>query len=270
MCWNGYNASMKKLAYAAAAIIALPSTAFAEIKAQGEGGFSVVHIATVEAQPDVIWKRLITPKDYWSSVHSWSGSVDGFTLDPRAGGCFCELIQEKDAKDKLKTIGSVEHMRVIFAQPGKVLRMQGALGPLQSEAMLGTLTVAINPAKEGSGTTVSFSYVAGGYMRYKVSEIAPAVDKVIGEQFAGLIKPYTAIGTPEEKPTDWSLDLGGITDEDAETVKEPEPTPRKPSPVKPAAKKPATTKTGATKPKLPVAKPKPKLPPAKPLDDASR
>ncbi len=260
MCWSGYTAIMKKLAYITAAIVALPSTAFAEIKAQGDNGFNVVHIATVEAQPDVIWKRLITPKDYWSSAHSWSGSVDGFTLDPRAGGCFCELIQDKDAKGKPKTIGSVEHMRVIFAQPGKVLRMQGALGPLQSEAILGTLTVAINPVKDGTGTTVSFSYVAGGYMRYKISEIAPAVDKVIGEQFARLIKPYTAIETSVGKPKDWSLDLGGLTDEDAEAAKESEPTPRKLAPKKP----------GPAKPKLPPTKPKPKLPPAKPLDDASR
>ena len=260
MCRNGYTAIMRKFIYAATAIVAMPSSAFAEIKAQGDNGFNVVHIATVEAEPDVIWKRLITPKEYWSSAHSWSGSVDGFILDPRAGGCFCELIQEKDAKGKPKTVGSVEHMRVIFAQPGKVLRMQGALGPLQSEAMLGTLTVAITPAKEGRGTTVSLSYVAGGYMRYKLSEIAPAVDKVIGEQFAGLIKPYSAIETSEGKPKDWSLDLGGLTDEDAGAVKEPEPMPRKLAPKKPEA----------AKPKLPPTKPKPKLPPAKPLDDASR
>lgn len=243
-------------AFAAPFAIA-PSPAFAEIKAQGDNGFNVVHVAVIDAQPEVIWKRLITPKEYWSKTHSWSGSVDGFTLDPRAGGCFCELIQEKDAKGKMKTIGSVEHMRVIFAQPNKVLRMQGALGPLQSEAILGTLTVAINPRKDGIGTLVSFSYVAGGYMRYKVADIAPAVDKVIGEQFAELIMPYTVTETIAEQSEDW----------DAGTIKEPDlapaPTPRKPSAVKPSTKKSAAPKTGG-------AKPKPKLPPAKPIDDTSR
>src|SRR3546814_17092150 len=31
-------------------------------------------------------------------------------------------------------------------------------------------------------------YVVGGYMRFKTAEIAPAVDRVIGEQLAGLAK----------------------------------------------------------------------------------
>lgn len=267
----GYNTWMKKFTFAAAAIAALPTPAIAEIKAQGENGFNVVHIATVDAEPDVIWKRLIVPKDYWSNAHSWTGSVDGFVLEPRAGGCFCELIQETDIKGKVKTIGSVEHMRVIYAQPGKVLRMQGALGPLQSEAVLGTLTVAINPAKDGKGTTVFFSYVVGGYMRYKVSEIAPAVDKVIGEQFAKMIEPFTVSeAATEDKPKDWSLDLQGIEDA-AVDAPETEASPEKSSPAKLAPKKPASKKPASAGTKTVTSpKPKPKPPLAKPLDDASR
>jgi hypothetical protein len=261
---------MKKLTVIAAAIAAFSSPAFAEIKAQSDTGFNVVHIATVDAQPDAIWRRLIVPKQYWSKSHSWSGSVDGFVLEPRAGGCFCEMIQEKDAKGKVKNIGSVEHMRVIFAQPDKVLRMQGALGPLQSEAVLGTLTVAINPAADGKGTNVSFSYVVGGYMRYKVSEIAPAVDKVIGEQFAGLIAPFTAIEVAaapatDDKPKDWSLDLEGIEEDGAAAPK--------PEPRKAVSGKPAIKKAAPAKPKPPVTtkpKPKPKPAPAKPINDTSR
>ncbi len=265
---------MKTIFYpaAAAAIASLPSAAIAEIKDQADNGFNIVHIATVDAAPDVIWKRLIAPKDYWSKSHSWSGSVDGFTIDPRAGGCFCEFILDKDAKGKSKTIGSVEHMRVIFAQPGKVLRMQGALGPLQSEAILGTLTVALNPAKDAKGTTVSFSYVVGGYMRYKTADIAPAVDKVIGEQFAGLMQPFTAMEATEEKPSEWSLNLDEISKDDANAPGEAEEIINKPAAPKPAVKKPVAKKSAPkAKPKTPIAnKPIAKKPPAKPLDDKSR
>lgn len=182
----------------------LSSPVAAEVKTVADTGFSTLHIAEVDATPEVIWARLIKPKDYWSAEHSWSGSVAGFTLDPRADGCFCEAFQEKGADGKIKTVGTVEHMRVIFAQPGKVLRMQGALGPLQSEAMLGTLTVAIAPLEDGAGSKISFSYVAGGYMRYKTADIAPAVDKVLGEQFANLIKPFLA---QDKKASEWSLDV---------------------------------------------------------------
>src|SRR3546814_15574006 len=36
--------------------------------------------------------------------------------------------------------------------------------------------------------SIRFDYVVGGYMRFKVSEIAPAVDRVLGEQLVGLAK----------------------------------------------------------------------------------
>ena len=178
---------MKNALFPAVLLAAISSPAFAEVKAASDSGFNSVHIATVNATPEEIWSRLLTPKDYWNKAHSWSGSSAGFYIDAQANGCFCELFQEADANGTLKTVGSVEHMRVIFAHPGKVLRMQGALGPLQSEAVMGTLTVAMEPAKDNVGTRVSFSYVVGGYMRYKISEIAPAVDKVLGEQFKNML-----------------------------------------------------------------------------------
>ncbi len=216
---------MKRIAILAACILASSAPARAEIKAQGENGFNVVHIAEVEAAPDEIWKRLLSPKDYWNKEHSWSGSSAGFFIDAQAGGCFCELLQGTQTDSKPANAGSVEHMRVIFAQPGKVLRMQGALGPLQSEAVLGTLTVAIQPISAKNGgkplTKLSFSYVVGGYMRYKVSEIAPAVDKVIGEQFASLIKPFGKSGAGEgvgdDKASNWSLDIDKLADDGVKT-----------------------------------------------------
>jgi hypothetical protein len=248
----------------AAACTLIPNAAYAEIKAQGENGFNVVQIATVDAEPNVIWKRLIAPKEYWNKSHSWSGSVDGFYIDAQAGGCFCEVIQEKQPNGKLKNIGSVEHMRVIFAHPGKVLRMQGALGPLQSEAVLGTLTVAIEPAKDKPGTLVSFSYVVGGYMRYKVRDIAPSVDKVIGEQFASLLSPYAKLNEvevrseEEKKDEEWSLDLKGLN-EDTAVKPGPAAKIKKKSPAAAPSKKPISKPPA--KPvvaKKPPAKPDPK------------
>lgn len=208
---------MIKRTLAATALAALSTPAMAEVKATSDTGFNVVHIASVKATPDEIWKRLLAPKDYWNKAHSWSGSSAGFYIDAQANGCFCELFQETGADGKLKTTGSVEHMRVIFAQPGKVLRMQGALGPLQSEAVIGTLTVAMEPTKDGGHTKVSFSYVVGGYMRYKVAEIAPAMDKVLGEQFRSLLSPFAPEDAPEAKPEGFRLDI--------ENIAEPEATP---------------------------------------------
>lgn len=212
---------MKKFLLGAAALSAFSSPAFAEVKATTDSGFNIVHLSSVAATPDEVWKRLLAPKDWWNKAHSWSGSSAGFYIDPQANGCFCELFQEKGADSKLKTVGSVEHMRVIFAQPGKVLRMQGALGPLQSEAVIGTLTVAMEPAKDGKSTRVSFSYVVGGYMRYTVAEIAPAVDKVLGEQFKNLLQPFTPAGGEEAKVSGFSLDVEKLEETPAKKSVDP-------------------------------------------------
>ena len=38
-------------------------------------------------------------------------------------------------------------------------------------------------------------YIVGGYMRYKVEEIAPAVDRVLAEQIAALV---ALLGAPDD------------------------------------------------------------------------
>ena len=204
---------MRNTVLIAASYLLLASPAYAEVKTSSDTGFNIIHIATVQGSTDEIWKRLVAPKDWWNKSHSWSGSTDGFYIDAQANGCFCELFQEKGPDGKLKTVGSVEHMRVIFAQPGKVLRMQGGLGPLQSEAVTGTLTVAMEPSKDGLETKISFSYVVGGYMRYKVSEIAPAVDNVLGDQFRRLLKPYVPVSDDAESAKGFSLDVEKLEDD---------------------------------------------------------
>jgi hypothetical protein len=197
---------MTKLIIFALAVSAISVSANAEVKNPSDMGFVSSHSAEVLAKPEDVWKRLIAPKTWWNAAHSWSGKVEGFSIDAKAGGCFCELIQEKGADGATKTRGSVEHMRVIYADPGKVLRMQGALGPLQSEAVLGTLTVAMVPLEDGVGTKVSFNYSVGGYSRFPMTKMSTAVDGVLAEQFASLIKPLGKVVPDAVKADEWSLD----------------------------------------------------------------
>src|SRR3546814_2808541 len=100
-------------------------------------------------------------------------------------------------------MGSAQHARILFAQPNQMMRLSGAFGPLQGEAVAGTLTIRIK--KTGAGSAIRFDYVVGGYMRFKVSEIAPAVDRVLGAQLVGLAK---ALG-------------GTLTDDDTAAAYEP-------------------------------------------------
>ena len=158
--------------------------ASAEITDQNDIGFTIKHEAVISAPAQDVWKALIAPARYWNKAHSWTGDSSNFYLVPQAGGCFCELIR-KTGDDNIKSSdGSVQHMRVIFAQKNKILRMSGSLGPLQGEALAGTLTMQLQP--DGDKTAARFTYKVGGYMEFKIDEIAPAVDGVIGEQLTRL------------------------------------------------------------------------------------
>ncbi len=181
-------ADMKKLFASAALALAAAASATpaaAEVDSTSPQGFAIKHQAQVKASPDEVWEALGAPNRWWDSRHSFTGDADNFFMDMQAGGCFCERIRvTKDGK--LENRGSVEHMRVVYAEPGKVLRMVGALGPLQSEGVAATLSVGLKPVD--GGTRITFEYVVGGYMRYPIDEIAPAVDGVIGQQLARLAK----------------------------------------------------------------------------------
>lgn len=166
----------------AALLAAAPAAA--EVTGSGPNGFVSRHEAVVEASPRDVWLALITPSGWWTSEHTWSGDAANLVLTPQAGGCFCEKIPEVDEPGRFTLEGSVEHMRVIQAYPERALRMQGALGPLQSEPVTGILTVAISEVE--AGTRIVWEYNVGGAMRYEVPVIARAVDGVMGIQLAAL------------------------------------------------------------------------------------
>ncbi len=153
-------------------IVAAPVAA--EVKTTATG-FVVENSAVVAAAPDAVWAALVQPARYWNPAHSYSGKAENFTLDAKAGGCFCEALPGG---------GSVEHMRVVFAGPGSMLRLVGGLGPLQAEGVAATLTWALKPS--GRGTEITQTYVVGGHMRFDVPATAPIVGQVLNEQLTRL------------------------------------------------------------------------------------
>src|SRR3984893_5474554 len=96
------------------------------------------HIA---ASPDKVYAALIEPARWWSSDHTFSGDANNLHLEARAGGCWCETLPNG---------GSVMHSTVVYVNPGKTLRLRGALGPLQELAVTGALTWKLEPAPDGT------------------------------------------------------------------------------------------------------------------------
>jgi uncharacterized protein YndB with AHSA1/START domain len=156
-------------------VVAVGGPVAAEVKSAAPNGFEVVSTATISAPADRVYAALGEVGRWWSPTHTFSRDAANLSLELRAGGCFCE---------RLKDGGSVQHLLVVYAAPGEGLRLRGALGPLQTEGVDGTLSWMLKPAE--GGTSVTQSYVVGGYIRSGMEQWAPRVDRVLDEQLQRL------------------------------------------------------------------------------------
>ena len=176
---------MRFLALAAASL-ALSAPVAAEVVEATGTGFTTRDSVVVKGTPYDAWLALIAPAKWWNKGHTWSGDAANLYISAQANGCFCELLPAPEGAPEEIRRGSALHMSVIMADPGKVLRMRGGLGPLQSEPADGVLTVTLS-AVDG-GTRIVWEYVVGGSMRYEVPVIAKAVDEVMSQQLRGLAR----------------------------------------------------------------------------------
>jgi hypothetical protein len=158
------------------ALAAAATPAAAELTASTEAGFVSHHDTLVAASPAEAWTTLLQVGSWWNGDHTWSGDAANLSIEPRAGGCFCEALPGADGRDP----GGVEHMRVVYFAPHSTLRLSGALGPLQAHGVSGVLTVNLVP--EGDMTRIVWDFAVGGYLRPSMTAFAPIVDQVIGEQ----------------------------------------------------------------------------------------
>ncbi|MGZ5079489.1 MAG: alpha/beta fold hydrolase [Usitatibacter sp.] len=163
-----------RLAFAAAAL-ATAGLAMAATSNVSKSGFLVTHRGEVKANPPALYAAIAQVGKWWSPAHTYSGDAAKLAMDPRAGGCFCETWGAN----------SVQHARVIQAQPGKMLRLEGSLGPLQEMAVHGVMTFTID--QEGGKTALTLAYRVRGAPDAALDKLAPAVDKMIGEQFLRLV-----------------------------------------------------------------------------------
>ncbi|MEO7248026.1 MAG: SRPBCC family protein [Novosphingobium sp.] len=178
-----------------AAAILGAAPAGAEVLQSSDAGFVVREVVEVPADNWASWAALTAPAKWWSSDHTWSGKAENLYIDSQATGCFCELMPVPAGAPEGTRRASAEHMHVVQSVPGKVLRMKGALGPLQSEAVEGVLTITLKTTPKG--TRILWEYAVGGYMRFKPEVISKGVDGVLAAQAASLGKLLGAADMPQ-------------------------------------------------------------------------
>jgi uncharacterized protein YndB with AHSA1/START domain len=166
------------------AILAAPLRG--EVVESTVAGFLVRNTATINAPPTKVYTALTDGVGgWWDPAHTFSHDARNLSVDAKPGGCFCERLPDG---------GGVQHMSVLYASPGKLLRLTGAIGPLQEAALAGTMTWNLSPA--GGGTTVELTYTVGGFRAGGFRDIATVVDGVLRGQLARL-KALVETGRPD-------------------------------------------------------------------------
>jgi len=178
-----------KIGRGALALIAILATAAAgtnaEVMESSEIGFLSRNEAVIAAPPLEVYGALIDRiAAWWDPAHTFSGDSQNLSIEPKAGGCFCE---------RLPGNGGVRHLTVVFLSPGKEVRFTGALGPLQQSGLAGSMTWKLSP--DGRTTKVELTYSVGGYHRGGLRGLASPVDSVLRGQLLRL-KSYIETGRP--------------------------------------------------------------------------
>lgn len=159
----------------------------AEVTDAAAGGFTTVNDTVIEAGRMATWRAAINDIDqWWNSAHTVSGEAHRLSIDARPQGCFCEDLGDSTG---------VVHLDVTMVNPGVLLRLTGALGPLGLLGVAGNMTWEF--ADDPAGTRVKFTYAVGGYRSGGLDEFADPVDHVIGEALQRL-KTYVETGDAEQ------------------------------------------------------------------------
>lgn len=152
------------------ALLATPASA--EVVSANPNGFHLRHAVQMVVPPAAAFQAFGNVASWWDKGHTYSGDSANLTLALQPGGCFCE---------RLPAGGGIEHMRVVYVDPGKKAVLTGSLGPLLYQATTAVMDVQFE--RIAGGTRVTLDYRAAGFATGGAEKMAPLVDGVLAQQF---------------------------------------------------------------------------------------
>lgn len=156
------------------------ANARAEVIEKAPEGFFLSISTQIDAPVEDVYQQFLNIDQWWDAEHSWFGNDTHFSIEPRAGGCFCESLGDKSAM----------HMSVSYVDPEKEIRLVGGLGPLQGMALHGAMTFRFERLGD-QRTRIVHEYRVQGYVADGLESLAPVVDAVQTHQigrFAALFE----------------------------------------------------------------------------------
>jgi hypothetical protein len=168
----------KRALTALAAVLIGPGVAGADVLSSSAAGFVVRIEAPVAAAPADVYARFFEIGKWWSEAHTYSGKASNLSLKNEPGGCFCEALPGG---------GFVRHATLEYADKGKVVVLEGALGPLLALGAHGVLSFNFAPADKtnpaAAYTRLVVTYTVSGYQPDKgFAPLAEPVNGVLKEQ----------------------------------------------------------------------------------------
>jgi len=154
----------------------VPGQLWADVINSSEHGFELRIEKTVNSDAMTIYRQFIRIGEWWDPEHTWFGKAENLTIEPRAGGCFCEK----------STAREVLHMTVSYVDPGKEIRMIGGLGPLQMMGVHGGWSWQFKALPENR-TNVILNYQVVGFLPGGLDSLAEVVNGVQTNQVERLV-----------------------------------------------------------------------------------
>ena len=153
-------------------ILAAPC-ARADVTLATDNGFVVTERREVRAAPDRLAAAVSHVDEWWNDEHTFSDHAANLKLEASAGACFCERWAG----------GSVQHAQVIYVTP-ELVRLVGALGPLQGLAVNGVLTFTIQKPDKADAAAKNWlvvTYRVGGGQVEDMRRLPPMVDAMMSD-----------------------------------------------------------------------------------------
>lgn len=172
------------VAFLSVALVA--GAAAAEVKKNlPVGSFEIKQSVRLPGTPDEIFGAITGDISGWWD-HSFSENPKKFYLEPKVGGCFCEIFDEKG--------NGVQHAVVTYVDRPKIIRFKGPLG-LAGNAIEMVCTYTFE-AVGADSTQLNLQAQAAGHVEPAWPDVVAKVwSHFLIEQF----KPYVEAGKHKAK-----------------------------------------------------------------------
>ncbi len=149
----------------------------AEVLGSAANGFQIAIKIEISGSRQQVYDGFVeNVGQWWDAGHTYSGDSNNLYIEAEEKGWFGEHLPDG---------GFVQHLRVVFVQPGEAIRLTGGLGPLQEMGVDGALTIRLKQTAENQ-TELTLIYSVSGFDPNGLDRIASPVDQVLSGQMLRL------------------------------------------------------------------------------------